>query len=132
AMTAEPNTARSSHPPTATGEPVRDDTVTIGARCAYCGGSFRPHGRARFCSQACRQRAYRRRHQHDELAAAAHLTATSVYECPACSLWLLGEQRCPDCNLFCRSLGPGSLCPHCDEPTLLAELLTTITHTSDR
>src|SRR5262245_7929479 len=34
-------------------------------RCAYCGGSFKPGKRGRppiFCSPACRQRAYERRH----------------------------------------------------------------------
>jgi hypothetical protein len=35
----------------------------------------------------------------------------------------LGQQRCPDCGLFCRRIGPGGLCPHCDEPVALADLL---------
>jgi ParB family chromosome partitioning protein len=37
-------------------------TDTRNARCAHCGESFLPgRGDARFCSAACRQRAYRRR-----------------------------------------------------------------------
>jgi hypothetical protein len=46
-----------------------------------------------------------------------------VYECPVCGARFLGEQRCPDCNVFCRRLGPGGPCPHCDEPVALADLL---------
>jgi len=47
----------------------------------------------------------------------------TIYECPACEQRLLGEQRCPDCHAFCRRLGLGGLCPHCDDPVTLAELL---------
>jgi hypothetical protein len=46
-----------------------------------------------------------------------------VYEGPVCGARFLGEQRCPDCNVFCRRLGPGGPCPHCDEPVALADLL---------
>src|SRR5665213_2436958 len=37
--------------------PLRDDSVTIA--CARCGQPFVPSGRRRFCSAACRQRAWR-------------------------------------------------------------------------
>jgi hypothetical protein len=33
------------------------------------------------------------------------------------------QRRCPDCQLFGRSLGLGGCCPECDQPILLAELL---------
>ena len=46
-----------------------------------------------------------------------------VYVCPSCETRFLGEQRCPDCGLFCHRVGPGGLCPHCDEPVVLADLL---------
>jgi hypothetical protein len=46
-----------------------------------------------------------------------------VYECPSCETRYLGEQRCGDCNVFCRRLGSGGLCPCCDEPVTIAELL---------
>ncbi len=49
--------------------------------------------------------------------------AQTVYECTACETRLLGGRRCPDCNLFCRSLGPGGACPCCDEPVAIADLL---------
>jgi hypothetical protein len=47
----------------------------------------------------------------------------TVYECPACSTRYLGEQRCLDCQRFCRRIGPGGPCPHCDEPVALTDLL---------
>ena len=47
----------------------------------------------------------------------------TVYECPSCGVRYLGEQRCPDCRLFCRRIGPGGLCPHCDEPVAVADLI---------
>jgi predicted RNA-binding Zn-ribbon protein involved in translation (DUF1610 family) len=50
--------------------------------------------------------------------------AAVVYECPGC-----GERqatrRCQDCNLFTRRLGTGGECPHCGEPVLTSELLST-------
>ena len=89
--------------------------------------------RARYCSDACKQRAYRLRQASrspadlDLLTAALRrrlaLVTQTVYECPTCEARLLGERRCPDCHIFCRRLGLGGRCPHCDEPVILAELL---------
>jgi hypothetical protein len=50
---------------------------------------------------------------------------TVIYECPLCSTRYLGVQRCPDCQQFCRRVGVGGLCPHCDEPVAVADLLIT-------
>jgi hypothetical protein len=101
-------------------------------RCPTCLGPV-PSARARYCSAACKQRAYRARLPTPTPSDRATVTtphqrparraARTIYECPACSARLLGEQRCPDCNLFCRALGPGGACPGCDEPILLADLL---------
>jgi hypothetical protein len=92
-----------------------------------------PSGRARYCSDACKQRAYRLRQSQPpasdnaalavELKRLGELVAHTLYECPACGERYLGERRCPDCNRFCRALGLGGACPHCAEPVLLAELL---------
>ena len=88
--------------------------------------------RARYRSDACKQRAYRQRQTGDAVdldALSADLrqrqirVARTVYECPACEMRFLGEQRCPDCHVFCRRLGLGGSCPHCDEPVTLADLL---------
>jgi hypothetical protein len=104
--------------------PLRNDTVT--ARCALCGGQL-PDGRSRrWCSDACRQAAWRRRHQPPsvipKLPAARPRKAGTVYQCPECDSRLLGEQRC-DCGSFMRSLGAGGLSPCCGEPITVEELL---------
>jgi len=104
----------------------RDASVT--AACGVCGRSL-PPGPAtqRWCSPAHRQMAYRRRHQPDvpavALPAARSRRAQTVYACPACDQRYLGVQYCSDCYTFCVRLGPGGLCPHCDEPLTIAELL---------
>ena len=118
--------------------PWCDDGVTMAqALCKVCGHAFRPTGRRRFCSDGCRQAAWRRRHSipgtsagkarrlppplpAGEVRSARPLT---VYECPSCGTRYLGAQRCPDCGLFCRRVGPGGRCPHCDEPVAVADLI---------
>src|SRR5712691_7866631 len=52
-----------------------------------------------------------------------------IYECPACESRYLGDQYCPDCRSFCRRVGPGGLCPACEEPVAIADLLPNTTHT---
>jgi hypothetical protein len=119
--------------------PVRYDwrygsgpTPAAAPGCRVCRASL-PSRRARYCSDACRQRAYRLR-QVDltvtdtaslvtELKRRADLLAHRLFACPACGAQYLGEQRCPDCNRFCRLLGLGGACPSCDQPILLTELL---------
>ena len=103
--------------------PLRNVSVTI--PCPVCGHSFTPVGRQRVCSAACRQTAWRQRHPTFlPVIPTRAARAATVYECPSCETRLLGEQRCPDCDLFCRRVGPGGLCPHCDEPVALADLLS--------
>jgi len=108
--------------------PYRNDGVTIAAGpmrpCPRCGRPFTPVGRQQFCAAACRQAAWRQRHAPPPpaLPIRAPRTAT-VYECPVCGARFLGAQRCPDCQQFCRRVGTGGACPHCDEPVALTELL---------
>lgn len=104
---------------------MRDDGVTSATPCAACGRPFVPVGRKRHCSPACRQRAYRRRRRSllPEAALTRRPPAETVYRCPSCEARLLGEQRCPDCQVFCLRVGPGGLCPHCDEPVAVADLI---------
>jgi ribosomal protein L32 len=105
----------------------------IGATgCVVC-GQPRSSPRGRYCSAACRQRAFRLRRvaplvvDHERLRADLRrrgaLIAHTLYECSRCGERLLGERRCPDCHVFSRALGLGGCCPHCDEPVLLADLL---------
>jgi hypothetical protein len=58
-----------------------------------------------------------------ELKRLRGLVAHTLYECPSCGARYLGTQRCPDCHRFCRALGTGGACPHCDELLLTDELL---------
>lgn len=120
----------------------RDGSAALRAdrRCLLC-TSTPPSSRARYCSAACRQRAYRARHPGPAGVAATarpdrhtaqgtvlvatpiEAKARTVYECADCEQRFVGRQRCPDCQRFCRKLGLGGACPGCDEPTLITELL---------
>jgi hypothetical protein len=124
--------------PEATPATVPVNPVRYGSRygCALCQAAV-PSTRARYCSDACRQRAYRLRQPGPALAddqrarapkprQRGDLVAQRVYECPGCDQRFLGERRCPDCNLFCRGLGLGGHCPHCDDLVLVSELLDPI------
>lgn len=92
--------------------------------CQGCGRPLSAGRRdRRFCSPACRQRAWRVRQQAPAPPPARTPRAGTVYECPECGLRLLGEQRCGDCGVFCRRVGPGGACPHCDEPVAVADLV---------
>ncbi len=100
--------------------------------CPVCQATLTSR-RARYCSDACKQRAYRLRQTDTspldldaltaDLRARQVLVTHTVYECPSCEARFLGDRRCPDCHVFCRRLGLGGLCPHCDDPVTLAELL---------
>jgi len=100
--------------------------------CPICQTGTVP-ARARYCSDACKQRAYRLRRLDPTPADLTTLTANlrrrralrsaQLYECGDCGERRLGEPRCPDCHRFGRAIGLGGLCPHCDEPVLLTDLL---------
>ncbi len=104
--------------------PSRNGSVT--AACGVCGNPL-PAGRARaWCTDACRQAAWRRRHQPAatpaQLPASRPAKTGTIYECGACGTRLLGAQRC-DCGTFMHRIGRGGLCPCCDEPVAVEELL---------
>lgn len=99
--------------------PVRDDAVTIA--CPVCQAVFAASGRRRFCTPACRTAAWRAR-QTAPTVPAQPTRADVVYECPVCEQRYLGEQRCDECNTWCRRVGPGGSCRSCDEPVALADL----------
>lgn len=102
--------------------PWRNDGVTI--PCPICQRPFRPTGRQRVCSAACRQKQWRQQHPPPlPPLLTPHPRAETVYVCPTCDTRYLGTQRCDDCGVFCRRVGPGGACPHCDEPVALADLL---------
>ena len=103
--------------------PSRNDHLTIA--CPICGHGFRPSGRRRFCSDACRQAAWRARQPVTPLAPIPSRSPrpVTVYECPECETRYLGTQRCDDCNTWCRRLGPGGPCPHCDDIVAVQDLV---------
>ncbi len=108
--------------------PSRNDSVTI--LCPVCRRRrFVPSGRRRVCSPACRQTAYRRRRVATATAAVVVVPPQrsrrdgTIYQCPACETRYLGNQRCDECGVFCRRVGPGGLCPECGEPVSVADLL---------
>ena len=113
-------------------DPADARGATAVRACPVCQAAI-TSARARYCSDACKQRAYRLRQPDStpvdldaltaDLRRRGDLAARTVYECPTCEARFLGEQRCPDCHVFCRRLGLGGLCPHCDDPVTLAELL---------
>jgi hypothetical protein len=103
--------------------PSCNDGVTID--CPIFGRGFRPSGRRRYCSDACRQAAFR---QRQPVAATPLLPkrlprSIIIFECPSCETRYLGEQRCDDCGVFCRRIGPGGACPHCDGPVAVTDLI---------
>jgi hypothetical protein len=94
------------------------------AECPVCGGFFVRSGRRRYCSDACRQAAYRLRLDASQVPPLMERLPRTpiVYECPNCTTRRLGMQRCEACGTFGRRLGPGGSCPHCAELVTLAEL----------
>jgi hypothetical protein len=103
--------------------PLRNDGETM-LSCAACGTPFHPVGRQRFCTPACRQVAWRRRHPTPVPTVPSKTPRPStVYQCPSCDSRSLGDQYCSDCGTFRCRVGPGGLCPSCEEPIALADLL---------
>ncbi|MDQ2728741.1 MAG: hypothetical protein M3Y91_12975 [Actinomycetota bacterium] len=92
-----------------------------------CGGPLPPGRQRTTCSDRCRQAAWRRRHQTvtaapEPVPAARSRKAGVVYECPACDVRQVGDQRC-ECGSFMRRLGRGGFCSSCDEILTVEELL---------
>jgi hypothetical protein len=106
-------------------------TIQSTRSCPACGLTFTSgerSGRQRiWCSAACRQRGYRLRNQPPAdpvvVLPKPPLKAEVVYECPECEARYLGIQRCDECNVFARRVGPGAPCPHCNEPVAVADLI---------
>jgi transcription elongation factor Elf1 len=102
-----------------TGPGVGNDDATM--TCNVCGAAFRPRGRQTWCNDACRQAAWRRRTRAPRPALPDR--PDTIYQCPSCEARYLGEQRCADCNTWCRRLGAGGACPHCDELVVVSDII---------
>ena len=106
-----------------TNTPSRHDTITIRTR-PVCGQPFTPNGR--FCTDACKAVAYRRRHNQPApiiLPAGRPRRPITIYECATCANRALGQQRCEDCHTFMTRIDYGGLCPNCSEPVAINDLL---------
>ncbi|MGH8921946.1 MAG: hypothetical protein ACRD0H_26995 [Actinomycetes bacterium] len=113
------------------------ETTTRRGRCPVCHTQFTPIRRQRFCSDSCRKTAWRRRHNADPptpraVPAAAHRRDHTIYACPECDTRYHAQQRCADCNTWCTRVGPGGLCPHCDEPVAVTDLIEPLHHRRPR
>jgi hypothetical protein len=102
---------------------ARNDTA---AACPACGTPYTRAGRRRYCTSACRQAAWRRRHATEPgtipLPPPRPRRQGTVYQCPGCDTRYLSQQWCPDCTRPCHRLGPGGSCP-CGELLTIDELL---------
>ncbi len=105
--------------------PSCHDAVTI--PCPACGRPFAPIGRRRYCCDACKAAAYRRRREIDQpivvVARRQPRRPITVYECDGCGARALGVQRCDECGTFMRRVGLGGLCPCCDAAVGVDELV---------
>jgi hypothetical protein len=111
---------------------IRDDVpdrgATVTVPCPVCRTAFTPIRRQKYCTQACRQTAWRIRHPNSSSPPAAVLPPATrrrdhtVYQCPSCGTRRLGQQWCPDCTHPALRVDLGGLCPHCDEPVTISDL----------
>ncbi len=105
--------------------PSCHDGVTM--TCPICQDTFTPVGRQRYCTDACRAAAYRRRRDTGSTSVvvpkAQPRRPITVYECDICGGRALGNQRCEECGTFMRRIGIGGICTSCEEPISVTELL---------
>jgi predicted amidophosphoribosyltransferase len=96
------------------------------AICPACGQQFTRTGRRIWCSDACKQAAWRRRHPPaapPQLPPSQHRRDHTIYQCGECGQRQTGRQWCQDCNRPCQRIGPGGDCPACGEPVALSDLI---------
>lgn len=118
--------------------PSGDDNATTSGptsgfhSCPVCATLFQRIRRQRYCSDTCRRIAWRRRHaaqpEPPPIPAARPRRDTTIYQCGECETRYLGERWCFDCVRPCRRVGLGGLCPHCDQPVAIPDLLKDAEH----
>lgn len=96
--------------------------------CQTCGREYQGHRPSSYCSATCRQRAFRARRSQPVPVASLrrHIVLDVLYECSECGERYLNGRRCENCNRFCARVGAVLPCPHCEEPILLADMLTAL------
>lgn len=102
-------------------------TTSVTMLCPVCQLPFTPVGRQKYCGDACRSAAYRRRRDAGRapvvVPRAKPRRPITVYECDGCGARAVGEQYCDGCGTFMRRVGLGGSCPNCDEAVSVEELL---------
>jgi hypothetical protein len=106
-------------------------TTTMGPgqlRCPVCWTTFVRVRRQKYCSDNCRKTAWARQRAATTSTPPpppppARRRDVTVYSCPDCDGRFHGQQWCHDCNRPCVRVGLGGLCPHCDEPVAISDLL---------
>jgi hypothetical protein len=97
--------------------------------CVVCGAAL-ASPRARYCSRAHQQRAFRLRHRAElpdlqqlrqELQRRRVEVAHTVYECPVAASGWSASGAAPTATG--RAIGLSGHCPECDTPLLLVDLL---------
>jgi len=120
-----PATAQPTAPPSPSRNDIRNEITS--AACPVCAAAFTPIRRQTYCTPACRQAAFRARHRQPRPAVvtppATPRRAITIYQCPECDTRQPGQQWCHDCHQPCRRVDLGGLCPHCDEPVTISDLL---------
>lgn len=109
--------------------PSHDDnaTMTNQMACPLCWTPFQRVGRQRFCSPNCRKtRTHQASPQPEQpIPPQGKKRQATVYACPNCQTRYYAEQWCHDCNIPASRVGFGGLCPHCDEPVTITDLIDT-------
>ena len=106
--------------------------------CPVCWTPFTKIGRQLYCTQTCRKTAWKRRNAtpvevtEPVVPQGIRRLDVTIYECPTCNTRYHGEQWCHDCNQPCTRVGLGGLCPHCDEPVAISDLIDTPTTSNIR
>ena len=125
------DTATTASPTTPTGQQPQ-------LLCPVCWTPFTKVGRRRYCTEACRKTAWTRRHTTAVKVAEPIVPQgirrrdVTIYACPTCDARYHGEQWCHDCNQPCTRVGLGGLCPHCDQPVAISDLIDTLTTSNIR
>jgi hypothetical protein len=108
--------------------PPRRNDIETTSPCPTCGHPFTPIRRQRYCSPACRQAAWRARHDDQTppptlvLPPRTPRREITVYECSDCGTRRLGQQWCTDCHRPATRVDLGGLCPHCSEPVTISDI----------
>lgn len=111
-----------------TPDPAQDPSRAL---CPLCWTPFTRIRRQLYCTDACRKTAWARRRSATRPTAETLVPQPTrrrditIYTCTTCETRYYGTQWCHDCNQPCTRVGLGGLCPHCDEPVAISDLLHT-------